>query len=522
MPDHESHLTNVDFMNAKTLLDSIVPENHINDNEEKANTDSAMYNMARFEGDIVNNGLTSRTIKSFLGEENPTKITGVMRNAVRQTYLKWSDGRIPYTISSQYSSFSRSKIAEAIEEYRKLTCIDFAPKSAADVDYIHIVPDDGCYSLVGRVGGKQPVSLGDGCIQKGIIIHELMHSVGFFHEQSRADRDKYIDIKWENVEAGLQDQFEKYDLKMIDHLETRYDYESVMHYASTAFSKNGKVTIEPKKKGAEIGQRVGFSPLDLYKINKLYNCPQIGKSLFVKPKDAEAVAGRSSGEQVVETTTKKAKKLIKKGGRKVIVETSATKTTDSVEDEEVDKSDNEKDVLENVDEEEETAYSGTLRSRKGPISGGVSGGNISNKSKNIEGGGNESTEAPELAVESGEIIESNESKEKKVSKESKRLSKVKVCEDKRRDCKFLAENEHCESKLSKRFMEENCALSCGICKKAKGSSESGGADEDELGEKAKCSDSREWCEKWADSGMCTQLMFRDYMQEKCPKSCGLC
>ena len=71
---------------------------------------------------------------------------------MRQTYLKWEQARIPYTISSQYSSYSRTKIAEAIEEYRKKTCIDFSPKSAGDLDYIHIVPDDGCYSLVGRIG----------------------------------------------------------------------------------------------------------------------------------------------------------------------------------------------------------------------------------------------------------------------------------------------------------------------------------------------------------------------------------
>lgn len=67
---------------------------------------------------------------------------------------------------------------------------------------------------------------------------------------------------------------------MIDHLGTEYDYGSVMHYASTAFSKNGKATIEPKKRGAQIGQRTGFSENDIYKINKLYKCPQFGKFLF--------------------------------------------------------------------------------------------------------------------------------------------------------------------------------------------------------------------------------------------------
>ena len=46
-----------------------------------------------------------------------------------------------------------------------------------------------------------------------------------------------------------------------------------MHYGPTAFSKNGQPTIEPREKGVRIGQRVDFSPVDVYKVNKLYACP---------------------------------------------------------------------------------------------------------------------------------------------------------------------------------------------------------------------------------------------------------
>ena len=53
------------------------------------------------------------------------------------------------------------------------------------------------------------MSVGVGCLQHGVVLHELLHSLGLWHEQSRLDRDSHVTVRWENIRRGREDNFAK-------------------------------------------------------------------------------------------------------------------------------------------------------------------------------------------------------------------------------------------------------------------------------------------------------------------------
>lgn len=223
----------------------------------------------QFEGDIV---LTPEQQERWLqnSSEHPSE-----RNAVRDRNRLWISNEIPYKFApGVYSSSEQAKVKRWLDEFAKVSCLKVVPWTN-QTDYVRIFDDDACYSQLGRVGGEQRLSLARrGCLWRSTVIHEFLHAAGFWHEQSRIDRDKYIRVVLENIESSQRYNFDKVTSREAMDIST-YDYQSVMHYESTAFSKNGEKTmIRLDGKTDELGQdRYGtFTEGDIYKLRTLYQC----------------------------------------------------------------------------------------------------------------------------------------------------------------------------------------------------------------------------------------------------------
>ncbi|XP_070941588.1 meprin A subunit beta isoform X3 [Macaca nemestrina] len=196
-----------------------------------------------------------------------------IRNSIIGENYRWPR-TIPYVLEDSLEMNAKGVILNAFERYRLKTCIDFKPW-AGETNYISVIKGSGCWSSVGnRRAGKQELSIGANCDRIATVQHEFLHALGFWHEQSRSDRDDYVRIMWDRILSGREHNFNTYSDSVSDSLNVPYDYTSVMHYSKTAFQNGTEPTIVTRISDFEdvIGQRMDFSDSDLLKLNRLYNC----------------------------------------------------------------------------------------------------------------------------------------------------------------------------------------------------------------------------------------------------------
>lgn len=183
------------------------------------------------------------------------------------TWWKWPDGVVPYTISSGLPWSIRQKVTQAIAHWEARTPVRFVPRSGhADFVTFRYSSAGYAYANLGRRGGQQFVNLVE-ANPVGVVIHEIGHTLGFYHEHTRPDRDNHVTIHWGNIRSGFEGNFYRYDSGSTV---GPYDIDSVMHYPSYEFSRNGYATITRKNGTAYPANYSGLSAGDIAAVTTTY------------------------------------------------------------------------------------------------------------------------------------------------------------------------------------------------------------------------------------------------------------
>lgn len=223
---------------------------------------------ALFEGDI-DLGPAAEIARSVDELRRRSRAGGPRLGVVTGTgsSLRWGGGVVPWVIESNVPNQTRITSAIANIE-REVFGLDFVPRTTQGsyVVFRRTTESGICgRSPIGRQGGGQVVLIHDTC-GVGTAMHEILHSLGFWHEQGRCDRDTYVEILYGNIESGRSDQFDKHCSGAASVF--AYDEGSIMHYSSTAFGRvvNGvRLQTIRSRRGLDhlMGQRSALSSQDI-------------------------------------------------------------------------------------------------------------------------------------------------------------------------------------------------------------------------------------------------------------------
>ena len=220
---------------------------------------------AVFQGDIILDHVDEQPSGRAIGNSMGLAYTQYLWPKVGSVY------EVPYIIDP--SSGDVSNLNTAISQFNSnfAGVIQFVQRTNEN-NYVNFDFDPNnfsgsCETYEGMIGGEQTVG-GSGSCTVATILHEMGHTVGVWHEQSRPDRDTYVNVNYGAVIKGSRGNF---DVLLDDNqVLGPYDYASVMEYPAFSFSRNGEPCIESIPAGIPLSNPNGYSASDIDGINRLY------------------------------------------------------------------------------------------------------------------------------------------------------------------------------------------------------------------------------------------------------------
>src|SRR5439155_882050 len=113
-----------------------------------------------------------------------------------------SGGSRNHNVSTQ----NRTNMINAMLAWEAVANVNFVLRNGEN-DYVHIENSTGNNSSIGRVGGQQFINIANWGF-RFIMAHELGHCLGFDHTQTRPDRDSYVTINSNNIQADFRHNFD--------------------------------------------------------------------------------------------------------------------------------------------------------------------------------------------------------------------------------------------------------------------------------------------------------------------------